>query len=163
SIRRIQHVGHGFEGGRPRLLATVRAAEIDRRKSIVAWGRCNENFSASTGLCVAVRRWDPIRYGTMCVSPFEVDQALLLHPDVAAAAAFPVPDGRFGETVAAAVVLRDGASVEPRDLKWFAFTHLATHKVPQRILFVDSIPKLARRKLAGVFGLGSVPVVQTLA
>ncbi len=99
----------------------------------------------------------------MRVSPFEVDAALRLHPDVTEAVAFPAPDARFGETVAAAVVLRDGASVQARDLKWFAFTHLASHKIPQRILFVDAIPRLARRKLASVFGLGSAPAVETRA
>ena len=97
------------------------------------------------------------------MSAVEVDEVLLSHPDVDQAITFPVPDVKFGETVAAAVVLRAGASLRPRDLKWFAFTHLASYKIPQRILVLDSIPRVARRALARVLGfkasVGSSAVV----
>ena len=89
----------------------------------------------------------------MQVSAPEVDGVLLLHPDVDQAVTFPLPDAKFGESVAAAVVLRAGASLRARDLKWFAFTHLGSHKIPQRIFFLSAIPKVARRALSHVLGL----------
>jgi hypothetical protein len=94
-----------------------------------------------------------IQNGALDVSPVEVDEVLLSHPDVDQAMTFPVPDVKFGESVAAAVVLRPGASIRPRDLKWFAFMHLASYKIPQRIFVMDSIPGVARRGLARVLGL----------
>jgi hypothetical protein len=87
------------------------------------------------------------------VYPFEVEEALLAHPDVDEAVSFPVPDAKFGASVAAAVVLRSGANVRTRDLKWFAFTHLASYKVPQRLIVMDAIPKVDREALAQILGL----------
>ena len=130
-----------------------------------------DNFSCSAGLTKAVRCWGnldaSIRNGTLKVSPVEVDQTLLLHPDVDEAVTFPVPDAKFGESVAAAIVLRKGASIRSRDLKWFAFTHLPSHKIPQRLLVLDAIPRVARDALARALGLtatarpASVYVIQT--
>jgi hypothetical protein len=77
----------------------------------------------------------------------------LLHPDVAQAVAFPVPDPKFGETVAAAVVLRPRAAVTAAELKRFAAGHIARYKVPQRILFVPSIPHVNRSVMAQAFGI----------
>jgi hypothetical protein len=88
----------------------------------------------------------------MEIAPAEVDEVLLSHPAVDQAVTFPVPDAKFGECVAVVVVLRPGAKVRPRDLKWFAFTHLASHKIPQRIVMLDSIPRVARRALARLLG-----------
>ncbi|GEM_PF-3748545 len=93
----------------------------------------------------------------MEVYPREIERVLLLHPDVERAVAFPIPDAKFGETAGAAVVLYPGATVLPRDLKWFAFTHLAAHRIPQHVLVLDSIPPVAREELARVLGLGSLP------
>ncbi len=95
-----------------------------------------------------MRRWETIRSGSQDVSPFEVDEALLLHPDVEEAVTFPVPDAKFGESVASAVVIRAGAQIGAKDLKWFAYTHLASHKIPQRIIVLDSIPRVERRNMA---------------
>ena len=50
---------------------------------------------------------------------------LLSHPDVVEAAAFSILHRRFGEDVAAAVVLRQGAKVSARSLRDFARERLA--------------------------------------
>ena len=60
---------------------------------------------------------------------------------MAQALTFAVPHSRLGEDVAAAVVLRTGASVSEEALRGYAFTRLAAHKVPTRVVFVDAIPK----------------------
>src|SRR5579883_1684139 len=89
----------------------------------------------------------------MEVSPVEVDEAMLLHPDVEQVATFPVADAKFGSVVACAVVLRKGSTARARDLKWFAGMHLASFKVPQRIVLVDSMPAVARCEMAQALGL----------
>lgn len=96
-----------------------------------------------------------IQTGTMQVTPSEVDETLLLHPDVEDAATFPVADAKFDAVVGAVVVLRPGAFLRPRDLKWFVSTHLSCFKVPQRIVIADSIPAVPRRALAQALGLAS--------
>ena len=66
----------------------------------------------------------------------------------------------LGEEVAAAVVLREGMTVDEPELRAFVRARLADFKVPRRILFLDSIPKgptgkLQRIGLAQVLGLGT--------
>ena len=75
------------------------------------------------------------------ISPREVDEALLEHPEVAQATAFGMPHPTLGEDLAAAVVLRSGAQAEEAALRAFLFKRLAAFKVPSVIAFVDVIPK----------------------
>ncbi len=95
---------------------------------------------------------EPIKVGSLRVFPHEVDQVLLAHPDVAHALTFPIPDAKFGESIGAAVVLREGAIVQARELKWFAFTHLASHKIPHRMVMLESIPMVERSMMAEALG-----------
>ncbi|NDJ35931.1 MAG: AMP-binding protein [Chloroflexi bacterium] len=97
------------------------------------------------------------------VSPREVDEVLLTHPEVVQAVAFAMPDERLGEEVAAAVILREGAELDARDLREFAAEQLADFKVPRHILFVDEVPKgptgkLQRIGLAEKLGLVAEPL-----
>ncbi len=99
-----------------------------------------------------------INRGGEKIAPREVDESLLLHPAVAQAVAFAMPDERLGEEVAAAVVLRPGASATEFELQAHVAARLADFKVPQRILFVEEIPKGPTGKprrvgLASVLGL----------
>ncbi|WP_460776325.1 long-chain-fatty-acid--CoA ligase [Microbacterium sp. GXF7504] len=79
--------------------------------------------------------------GGFNVSPSEVENTLETHPDVEAAAvvALPRPDG--SETVAAAVVLREGAAAGPDALRDYCRAHLAAYKVPRRVVIMDELPR----------------------
>ncbi|MGD8195207.1 long-chain-fatty-acid--CoA ligase [Herbiconiux sp. P18] len=79
--------------------------------------------------------------GGFNVSPTEVEDALQSHPDVAAAAVVALPRASGGEDVAAAVVLREGASLDAEGLRDFCRTRLAAYKVPKRIVAVDDLPR----------------------
>jgi acyl-CoA synthetase (AMP-forming)/AMP-acid ligase II len=99
-----------------------------------------------------------INRGGEKVSPLEVDVVLLDHPAVQLALTFAVPHEILGEEVAAAVVLREGASATERELRDFAEKHLAHYKVPHKIVFVSELPrgptgKLQRIGLAAKLGL----------
>ena len=101
-----------------------------------------------------------INRGGEKISPREVDEILLDHPDVRQAVTFAVPHPKLGEDVAAAVVLRDGASVTERQIREFVAERLADFKVPRRIVVLDEIPKgptgkLQRIGLAEKLGLTS--------
>jgi thioesterase domain-containing protein len=88
-----------------------------------------------------------INRGGEKISPREIDEVLLDHPAVAQAVAFAVPDRSLGEEVAAAVVLREGASAEEGELQDFTAARLADFKVPRRVIFVEEIPKGPTGKL----------------
>lgn len=96
------------------------------------------------------------------IAPREVDQVLLLHPRVAQAVTFALPDRQVGEEVAAAVVLRDQGGVSEKELREFAATRLADFKVPRRVVILDDIPlgptgKVQRIGLADRLGLTAEP------
>lgn len=79
--------------------------------------------------------------GGFNVSPTEVEQALLLHPDVVEAAVVGLPRSGGGEEVVAAVVLRPGAVFEPGALRDFCRLHVTAYKVPRRVFAVDELPR----------------------
>ena len=93
-------------------------------------------------------------------SPLEVDDVLSSHPAVAQALTFAMPHHTLGEEVAAAVVLREGATATERELRNFCASHLADFKVPRKVVLLAEIPKgptgkLQRIGLAQKLGLGS--------
>jgi acyl-CoA synthetase (AMP-forming)/AMP-acid ligase II len=90
------------------------------------------------------------------ISPYEVEDVLLGHPAVAEAAAYPVPDEKYGEQVGVVVVLRDGAAeATPRELAAYCSDRLAAFKRPARVTILPAIPKgptgkVQRRNLAAL-------------
>lgn len=110
-------------------------------------------------LRIVGRLKEVINRGGEKISPREVDEALLEHPQVAQAVAFALPDPRLGEDVAAAVVLRTGAETTESELRRFVGERLARFKVPRHVVVLDKIPtgptgKLQRIGLAARLGLG---------
>jgi crotonobetaine/carnitine-CoA ligase len=83
---------------------------------------------------------DVIRRRGENISAFEVEQVLLGHPDVAAAAAIPVPSELGEDEVMACVVLREGAALAPGDLIGYCDERLARFAVPRYLEFVDELP-----------------------
>jgi acyl-CoA synthetase (AMP-forming)/AMP-acid ligase II len=81
------------------------------------------------------------------VSPLEVDNVLMDHPDVAQCLTFAMPHNKLGEEVAAAVVLREGAAENEHAIRDYASMRLAAFKVPRKIVFLAEIPKGATGKL----------------
>ncbi|HYL38523.1 MAG TPA: AMP-binding protein [Bryobacteraceae bacterium] len=97
-------------------------------------------FDADNFLFLTGRASEFINRGGEKVSPVEVDQVLMLHPAVAQAVTFAMPHDKLGEEIAAAVVLHDGASATEAELQEFAAARLAVHKLPRRVVFLDTLP-----------------------
>jgi long-chain acyl-CoA synthetase len=74
------------------------------------------------------------------VYPRDVEDVLLGHPDVAAAAVVGRPDPKVGEEVVAFVQLAPGASVTPEELVAHAKARISAAKYPREVRLVDSIP-----------------------
>ncbi|MCC7169659.1 MAG: AMP-binding protein [Planctomycetes bacterium] len=85
--------------------------------------------------------------GGLNVYPAEVEQAIAHHPDVAEVAVFGVPDPDFGESVAAAVVLREGATLTSAALDAFLVERIASFKKPKVWRVVRALPKNAMGKV----------------
>ncbi|QNP74235.1 non-ribosomal peptide synthetase [Streptomyces roseirectus] len=88
-----------------------------------------------------------INRGGTKVSPVEVDEVLLAHPDVVEAAAFPLPHATLGEEVAAALVLAPGAHPTDEALHDFLAARLAEPKIPRRLFRVERIPRTSTGKI----------------
>jgi O-succinylbenzoic acid--CoA ligase len=98
-------------------------------------------------LVISGRRGDTIITGGENVSPVEVEEVLLTHPQVADAAVIGRPDPEWGEALVAFVVGRDGGAVEPDELRAHCRNHLAPFKVPKRVEFVPELPRTPSGKL----------------
>jgi acyl-CoA synthetase (AMP-forming)/AMP-acid ligase II/acyl carrier protein len=113
------------------------------------WFRTGDQGTLDTQgyLYLTGRLKEIINRGGEKISPREVDDVLMDHPDVAQAVTFAIPSARLGEDVGAAVVLREGARAREADLRDFAATRLAEFKVPRIIRLVEEIPKGPTGKL----------------
>lgn len=86
------------------------------------------------------------------VYPAEVEEVLASYPDVAEVGVVGVPHPHTGEAVKAFVVAADGSDIDEETLIEFCREHLARYKCPNKVLFVDELPrnttgKLVRRRL----------------
>ena len=100
-----------------------------------------------------------INRGGENIAPAEVDRVLQTHPAVAEAAAFGVPDARYGEELVAAIVIRAGMRATPRELRAWMLDRLSPSKTPRRIWMTDALPrtpsgKVQRGELARRWGVG---------
>jgi fatty-acyl-CoA synthase len=98
-------------------------------------------------LYIVDRSKDMIISGGFNVFPREVEDALSMHPAVAAAAVVGVPDPKWGEAVRALVVLRPGASVSAEDLMALVRERKGAVYTPKAIDFVDALPMTGLGKL----------------
>ena len=87
------------------------------------------------------RKKDLIIRGGYNVYPREVEEVLYEHPAIQEAAVVGVPHDELGEEVGAAVVLKEGESLEADELKSYVKEQVAAYKYPRTIWFVDELPK----------------------
>ncbi len=98
-------------------------------------GRLDDGY-----LYIVDRIKDLIIRGGYNVYPRDVEDVLVQHPDVVAAAVVGRPDAKYGEEVVAFVQLRAGAEVSPAELVAFGKAHLSAVKYPREIRVIDAIP-----------------------
>ncbi|BCH56774.1 class I adenylate-forming enzyme family protein [Agrobacterium vitis] len=72
------------------------------------------------------------------VAPKEVEDALRRHPSVLEAIVFGRPDPAYGQSVCAAVNLRDGANTTPEVLRAWCAEHLEPVAVPRSIEIMEA-------------------------
>ncbi len=93
---------------------------------------------------------DVIIRGGENIYPAEVEDALLLHPDISEVAVVAVADERWGQQVAAAVLCRSETRPATEQLELHAAARLAHFKVPKIWKFVDALPMTPNGKVSKV-------------
>ena len=87
------------------------------------------------------RKKDMVISGGFNVYPSEVEAVLYQHEAVADACVFGVPDDKWGEAVAAHIVLKPGRATETQGLDAFCAERLSGFKRPRLFEFVEALPK----------------------
>jgi long-chain acyl-CoA synthetase len=93
------------------------------------------------------RKKEMIIRGGYNVYPREVEEVLYEHPAVLEAAVVGVPHESLGEDVAAIVVPRPGADLDPEELKAWTKERVAAYKYPRHVVFVAELPKSPTGKI----------------
>jgi acetyl-CoA synthetase len=96
------------------------------------------------------RNDDMIKSSGHLIGPFEVESALMEHPDVLEAGVIGKPDPLLGELVKAFVVLRPGTRASDevrRDLLGFARVRLGAAVAPKELDLVETLPKTRSGKI----------------
>ncbi|MBV8951568.1 MAG: AMP-binding protein [Actinobacteria bacterium] len=96
---------------------------------------------------ISDRKKDVIISGGENVSSIEVEDCLYQHPLVAECGVIGVPDDKWGETVKALVVVREGGTVTEEELLEHCRGRLAHFKCPTSIEFRSELPRTATGKL----------------
>lgn len=105
-------------------------------------------FDDAGFLYVVDRIKDIVNRGGEKIASAEVESVLLQHPAIAEAAAFAVPDDTYGEALAVAVHLREGATLDADGIRAHVAAHLAPFKVPAHVdIHRHALPRNAVGKI----------------
>ncbi len=113
------------------------------------WFRTGDTAIVENGVYRILGRTniDILKTGGHKVSALEIEEILREHDAIAECAVVGVPDAEWGERIAAAVVLNAGSSIQLEDLRAWCKQRLAAHKVPSRLLVLESLPRNAMGKV----------------
>ena len=92
------------------------------------------------------RAKDLVKSGGEWISSVDMENLLMGHPAVAEAAVIAVPDEKWDERPMAVVVLKGGAEATADDLRYHLSSHFAKWQLPERVEFIDEIPRTATGK-----------------
>lgn len=90
---------------------------------------------------------DIIKSGGYKLSALEIEATLLDHPAVEECAVVGLPDDTWGETVAAAIVVREGTTLDPEQLDKWCKERMSAYKAPKLVRTVEHLPRNAMGKV----------------
>ena len=90
---------------------------------------------------------DMIIRGGENIYPREIEEFLYTMPEIRDVQVAGVPDEKYGEQVGAFIILNDGSSLTPEDVRDFCRGKISRHKIPKHVLFVNSYPLTASGKI----------------
>jgi O-succinylbenzoate-CoA ligase len=104
-------------------------------------------FDEDGYLTVVDRKKDMIISGGENIYPKEIEEVLYTHPYILEAAVIGVQDEKWGETVKAFIVKRNGISLTQKEVIDYCTERIARYKKPHYVEFVDELPKNAAGKI----------------
>ena len=102
----------------------------------------NEGYFHITG-----RIKDMIIRGGENIYPKELEEFLYTNPKIQDVQVIGVPDKNYGEEVCACIILKSGVNADEDEMREFIRSHLARHKMPKYILYMDAFPMTASGKI----------------
>ncbi|HZA45495.1 MAG TPA: AMP-binding protein, partial [Rubrobacter sp.] len=93
------------------------------------------------------RTKDMIIRGGENIYPREIEEFLYGHPEISDVQVYGVPDEKYGEQVAAAIILKSDGSLTEEDVKEHCRENIARQKVPRYVDFVEEYPMTASGKI----------------
>jgi acyl-CoA synthetase (AMP-forming)/AMP-acid ligase II len=129
----------------PWIVSAYYDAESSDRFTEDGWFKTGDIVSIDRYGCIEIqdRSKDVIKSGGEWISSVALENALMGHPAVAEAAVIAVPDEKWSERPLAVVVLKEGETATPDDLRAYLEPHFAKWWLPENFEFVDEIPKTA--------------------
>jgi malonyl-CoA/methylmalonyl-CoA synthetase len=96
------------------------------------------------------------------ISPQEIESVINHHPNVSESCVVGIPDEKWGEKVAVAVVLKPGGILTPKEIRDHCKHHLLDWKCPKEVLFLEELPrnkmgKVMKEEVAKLFPIFSPP------
>ncbi len=90
---------------------------------------------------------DMIIRGGENIYPKELEEFLYTNPKIKDVQVIGVPDKKYGEEVCACIILKEGETSDEEEMREFIRSHLARHKMPRYIWFMDAFPMTASGKI----------------
>ncbi len=90
---------------------------------------------------------DMIIRGGENIYPKEIEEFIYTHPAVSDVQVIGIPDEQYGEEIMACIILKEGEKITVDEMKQYILDHMARHKCPKYIRFVDSFPTNAAGKI----------------
>ncbi len=90
---------------------------------------------------------DMIIRGGENIYPKEIEEFIYTHPSVSDVQVIGVPDEQYGEEIMACIILKEGENLTEADVKQYVLDHMAKHKVPKYVDFVEGFPMNAAGKI----------------
>ena len=90
---------------------------------------------------------DMIIRGGENIYPKEIEDFLYTYPKVKDVQVIGVPDRQYGEEICACIILQDGMDCTKEEIQQYVLDHMAKHKVPRYVDFVEEFPMNAAGKI----------------
>ncbi|MFL1526248.1 class I adenylate-forming enzyme family protein [Pseudomonas sp. O230] len=164
SIRLLDAAGHDIATGDigdvwtsgPAVMQSYwRAPELDAETLRNGWLKIGDlaRMDREGWIYIVGRSKDLIISKGQNIYPAEIENTIRHFPAVLDVAVVGLPDEEWGESVCAAIILRDGIATTKEQILEFVLKSLASYKKPRSIVFVDSFPirnstKVDKKELA---------------
>ena len=142
-------------------------AEVDPDKFHDGWLRTGDvgKISADGYLTLTDRAKDVIKSGGEWISSVDLENQVMGHPAVAEAAVVGIPDEKWDERPLVAVVLKEGQTATPEELREFLADKVAKWQLPENWTFVDEVPKTSvgkfdKKRIRASYSEGKLDIAQ---